>query len=82
MLYEIEREYDTLKKVGFAPLTNYWKSHAQCIGRSIGVNQLDGETTEGIITSVDDDGALLIKVGSGKVKRVISGDLTFIDNKG
>lgn len=82
LLYEIEREYDTLKKVGFAPLLKYWKSHAQCNGRRVVINQLDGEKTEGIITSVDDDGALLIKVISGKEKRIISGDLIFIDNKG
>lgn len=82
LLYEIEKEYDTLKKVGFAPLLKYWKSHAQCNGKRVVVNQLDGETTKGEITSVDDDGALLIKVRSGKVKRIISGDLTFIDNKG
>jgi BirA family biotin operon repressor/biotin-[acetyl-CoA-carboxylase] ligase len=77
ILGELERDYNKLKSGGFQPILEEWKDNNCVLGAHVKV-QGSGEEYEGLALDVDDDGALIIKLGDGSRKRVISGTLRII----
>lgn len=74
-LYSIfEKWYKIYERVGFSPVLDEWKGYFGCAGRPVKVNSV-GASIEGVCMGVDVDGALLVRVSSGKVERVLSGDV-------
>ncbi len=58
---------------GFDNVISEWKKYTLTIGRYVKV-VTTREVSEGTAIDVDDDGALLLKLADGRVKRVIYGD--------
>lgn len=77
LLGHLERRYDELHAQGFAPLRAAWESLSTLIGAQICVDGAPGRI-EGIALGLDDDGALRVRLASGKEHRVVAGDVTVV----
>ncbi len=73
LLAALGRRWQALEAGGFAALRSQWEPRHVLTGQRVTVAA--GETIEGIVRGVDDDGALLLE-GPGGVQRVISGEAT------
>ena len=75
LLYKnLEVWYGRYFDEGLSPVLEAWRRYFPSEGKVIRVRAFD-EVIEGLCVGLDDDGALLLKVGGGEVKRIISGDL-------
>lgn len=74
LLEEIERLYLVFKEQGSAPILEGWKSMANTLG--VPVQVTNGKVIEGEAVDVDRDGALIIKLADGGVRRVVAGDVS------
>lgn len=75
MLYSnVEKWYNKFRKHGFAPILAQWKSFFAAEGKRVIVKGFN-RTVDGICVGIDDSGALLVRTPSGKVERIISGDV-------
>lgn len=70
----IEKWYKIYLKNGFTPVLDAWRGFFDAEGRMIRVVSFN-RTIEGMCAGVDSDGALLVRLSSGAVERVISGDV-------
>jgi BirA family biotin operon repressor/biotin-[acetyl-CoA-carboxylase] ligase len=75
LLGEIERLYAVFKERGPAPILEEWKILTNTLGTQV---QVIGQTevVEGRAVDVDQDGALIIRLADGSLKRIIAGDLS------
>ncbi|MBI5970348.1 MAG: biotin--[acetyl-CoA-carboxylase] ligase [Deltaproteobacteria bacterium] len=74
-LYSIfEKWYKIYCKDGFPPVLDEWKGYFGGAGKPVKISSV-GASIEGVCMGVDADGALLVRVASGKVERVLSGDV-------
>lgn len=74
LLEEIDRRYAALRKDGPTPLIREARSLMDMWGRIVRVQTPDG-VREGTVRGMDDDGALLIRLPSGSVERLLAGDV-------
>ena len=73
----MERDYREYSANGFAPIREaWWRAHAAS-GHKVRAHGSDGYV-EGIAEALDDDGALLLRVG-GQLQRFIAGDIELMD---
>ena len=77
LLRSLDRLYDAYLRDGYEPIRAAWLRHADMIGRAIRVSYLDKEAT-GEAAGIDDDGALLLRHGDGRLERVLAGDVTIL----
>lgn len=70
----VEKWYKVYLKDGFTPVLDEWKGYFEAAGRPVRVASFN-RTVEGICAGVDMDGALLVRTPSGRVERVVSGDV-------
>ncbi|NNL84691.1 MAG: biotin--[acetyl-CoA-carboxylase] ligase [Myxococcales bacterium] len=61
---------------GFAALRERFDARFAMRGREIAVSDLDGSSTRGRAEGVDDDGALLLRLPDGELRRLFAGDVT------
>lgn len=73
ILREIERRYDQLK-AGIVP-RDEWAGRLVTLGKRVQVSDSE-ETLEGLAESVDQDGALWLRLDDGRRRRVLAGDVT------
>ncbi|MBI5238736.1 MAG: biotin--[acetyl-CoA-carboxylase] ligase [Deltaproteobacteria bacterium] len=73
----LEKWYKVFVNEGIAPVLSAWKGYFDMEGRPIRVNSFEG-VVSGICAGVDTEGALLIRTASGRVHRVISGDVEIV----
>ena len=76
----LRQEEQGLKRLGangFAPILGRWKELADTIGRQICVEMPD-DTCEGWVEDVDPEGVLILREGPGTLRRIVSGDVTFL----
>ena len=76
-LNEIDRWYKTLKVMDRDALLSEWKRLSSTLGREVMVVTGQGTLT-GFALDLDSEGMLMIKLTSGEVKRISSGDVTII----
>ena len=74
LLEEVEQLYLVFKKQGSAPILEGWKSMTNTLGVQVRVT--NGEVIEGKAMDVDHDGALIVKLADGNVRRVVAGDVS------
>lgn len=74
ILERLEAEYVLTKDKGFSPVIEEWKSLSAMLGSRIKVS-LPSRTCEGIAHDIDPDGALIVRLDSGVLERVSSGDV-------
>jgi BirA family biotin operon repressor/biotin-[acetyl-CoA-carboxylase] ligase len=75
LLEKMESLHQQFLKEGFTPILERWKSYASFLGCEVEVHG-DGERLEGTASNVDEDGALILKLKDGSIKRVFAGDLS------
>jgi BirA family biotin operon repressor/biotin-[acetyl-CoA-carboxylase] ligase len=73
LLAEFERLY--LKLPGAEPIFRTWRDRLITLGQKVKVTW-SNETIEGIAESVDESGALMIRLADGALCRVVAGDVT------
>ena len=61
--------------LGFEPVRERCRELSSTLRRRVSVQLGDGNTLEGEAIDLDETGALLVRVGSGAVHRVVSGDV-------
>jgi BirA family biotin operon repressor/biotin-[acetyl-CoA-carboxylase] ligase len=62
---------------GFAQVRKAWLDQAAGIGGPCTARLGDGEAIEGVAQGLDDDGALLLRLASGQIRRITAGDVFF-----
>ncbi|HYA15181.1 MAG TPA: biotin--[acetyl-CoA-carboxylase] ligase [Syntrophales bacterium] len=75
----LEIYYDTFKTRGFEPIMNRWKSLADIVGHRVSVDMID-RVRVGEVIDIDKDGFLILKEDAGSIERIISGDVTLVNN--
>jgi BirA family biotin operon repressor/biotin-[acetyl-CoA-carboxylase] ligase len=75
LLEKMESLYQQFLKEGFTPILEKWKDYASFLGCEAEVHG-DGERFEGTALNVDNEGALILRLKDGSVKRVFVGDLS------
>jgi BirA family biotin operon repressor/biotin-[acetyl-CoA-carboxylase] ligase len=75
ILGEFEHWYDRLKTDGKKPLLNAWRRFSSTLGRR--VKATIGDTVvSGVAKDIDENGLLILKMPSGKLWKISSGDIT------
>ena len=67
---------DWSQRLGSAALFDAWRGRLDTLGRAVSIAN-GGEVVEGVAERVDEQGALLVRVDDGALRRVVAGDLTF-----
>ncbi|MED4599536.1 biotin--[acetyl-CoA-carboxylase] ligase, partial [Paenibacillus validus] len=76
LLAEWERLYALYRSEGFAPIKLLWEALTVSLGREI-VCRMPQETVEGFAEAIDEQGALLVRLNDGSVRKMFSGDVEF-----
>ena len=78
-LARLDRRWSTAShREGVAVLLDDYRRQCVSLGRTVHVELPGGGSWDGIATSVDDDGSLLV-AASGTVRRVTAGDVVHVD---
>jgi len=77
ILTGLEEEYLRLKDKGFEPIIEQWKLMSAILGERIKVVMQD-RTFEGLAHTIDPDGALVVRLDSGVLQKVSSGDVVMV----
>lgn len=77
ILNEMETWYDMLRRGGRAEVCNEWRRLSLMIGRAVEVAD-DKEVYRGIAEDIDEEGQLLIKLPTGSVITINTGDLIIL----
>jgi len=79
-LYDsLEKWYKKFSSEGFGPIRDEWTKYAGIIGKNIRVVLRD-DIQAGKAVGIDEYGALLIFDEKEKIKRVIAGDVSLVEN--
>ena len=77
ILEALERDYLLLKKDGFRPIIEEWKHMSAMLGSRIKV-VLQNRVFEGQAHDIDEDGSLIVRLDSGMLEKVSSGDIVMV----
>jgi BirA family biotin operon repressor/biotin-[acetyl-CoA-carboxylase] ligase len=80
LLEKLDGIYEQFLKEGFTWVVKEWKKYADFIGGTVKVTG-DAEKLCGLALDVDDDGALVIRLEDGTVKRFFVGDVSLQINE-
>src|SRR5271170_3073320 len=75
ILRELDRDYARMCAGNFSAIADEWEAGCATIGKNVTV-QMGDRKISGCAESLDDDGALLVRTGHGRLERVIGGDVT------
>jgi len=73
----LDENYLKFKKEGFDPIIDEWKALTEMLGARIKIS-LPNRTFEGLAHDIDADGSLLVRLDSGIVEKVSSGDVVMV----
>ena len=77
LLKELDTLYDGYLRHGDAPVREEWVRRCDMMGKAVSVSGPVSKTT-GIVTGVDEHGALLVRLSDGRVEQILSGDVTLV----
>jgi len=77
VLEELDEYYDILMRKGFAPVIDEWRGLSAMLGSRIKV-VLPARAFEGTAHNVDPDGSLVVRLDSGVLQKVQSGDIVMV----
>jgi BirA family biotin operon repressor/biotin-[acetyl-CoA-carboxylase] ligase len=81
LLEKMEHYYFMLTKGKFSQILKEWKNLCGFLGSYIEVTGLK-EKIEGMAMDVDENGALIVRLQNGTLKKILSGDVTLVRRKG
>ncbi len=74
LLAEFLNEFEDMVNVnGFKNVISMWKKYTATIGQKVKI-VTSREISEGLATDVDENGALILKLADGSIKKIIYGD--------
>jgi len=68
--------YEVWRARGFAPVREAWLGRASHLGAEIRA-RLEGDEVRGVFENLDEDGALLLRMADGTLRRIAAGDVFF-----
>lgn len=71
---EVEKAYEVLRGDGFATILRWWRDRAASLGERVTV-RVPGEVVAGVAEGIDEDGALLVRLDDGSVRRLLAGEI-------
>lgn len=74
LLPALDRVCAAYRREGGRPSLDPWRARAALLGEVVTIEEQDKQVT-GVLTGIDDDGALLLHTGNSERRRVLSGDL-------
>jgi BirA family transcriptional regulator, biotin operon repressor / biotin---[acetyl-CoA-carboxylase] ligase len=74
LIKQLDKKYSLLKKKK-EKLLEEWKKYANIIGKQIKINT-PGELIEGKVKDIDENGALIVEMAGGKVKKITTGTIS------
>ncbi|MEW6188515.1 MAG: biotin--[acetyl-CoA-carboxylase] ligase [Actinomycetota bacterium] len=77
LLGRLERKYIRLQEGRFKGILNEWKELCATLDAQVKISTVDGEI-QGKAIGVDEHGALILKLASGKTKTIYAGDVTIL----
>jgi len=77
VLEKLEEYYNLMKSEGFEPIIDIWKDLSVMIGSRVKVS-LHGKTFEALAHDINPDGALVVRLDSGVLEKISSGDVVMI----
>jgi BirA family transcriptional regulator, biotin operon repressor / biotin---[acetyl-CoA-carboxylase] ligase len=77
VLERLEEYYNLMKSEGFGPIIDTWKDLSEMIGSRVKVS-LHGKTFEALAHDIDPDGALVVRIESGVLEKISSGDVIMV----
>ena len=77
ILEKMEEDYLMLKEKGFKPIIEEWKRLSAMLGSRVKV-VLQNRNFEGQAHNIDPDGALVVRLDSGVLEKVSSGDVAMV----
>jgi len=77
VLERLEEYYNLLEKRGFEPIIDAWKDLSDMIGSRVKV-VLPNRTFEAQAHDIDPDGALVVRLDSGILEKISSGDVVMV----
>lgn len=76
-LFERLEEWLVLaRSLGFGGVLDSWRARSSTLGGEVRVLLGDGQAVAGVAEDVDESGALLVREASGRVQRILAGDVT------
>lgn len=76
-LKELDKYYLIFKEQGFGPILNEWRNLSATLGERVRIDFQD-RRIEGQAMDVDDNGALVVRLDSGFIERVLTGDVALV----
>ncbi len=79
LLSRMEGAYEAFLTQGFGALASRWRALSVLEGRTVEVGGVGGQgqdVSRGTCIGIDSDGALLLEIAPGRVRRVLAGDVT------
>jgi BirA family biotin operon repressor/biotin-[acetyl-CoA-carboxylase] ligase len=77
VLEKLEEYYNLMKSEGFEPIIDIWKDLSVMIGSRVKVS-LRGKTFEALAHDINPDGALVVRLDSGVLEKISSGDVIMV----
>ena len=77
LFVRLEHAYEQWRRDGFAPIKARWAELSSSLGRRVEVVSGTAKVT-GLVADLDDDGALMLRLDSGLMRKVASGDMTVV----
>lgn len=77
LLRNLEKEYISFKKDGFTSVRKRIIEKSETIGKNVRVSCHDA-IIEGEAVDIDSEGALVIRLKDGTVRKIVSGDISFV----
>lgn len=75
VLERLENVYASFVECGFVSVLERWKLYAHFLGRRVQVKS-GNEVLNGVALDVDDEGALVLRLKNGVIRRVVFGDVS------
>lgn len=77
LLDHLENLYTSWQRTGVAPILERWLHHGPIVGRKVRFTDANKART-GVITGLDENGALLVDTGTHTPQRIYSGEVIFL----
>lgn len=77
ILQEFEKRYKLLKRTGRGRLLDEWRRFASTLGQNVRI-AMGKEVVSGRAEDIDDEGMLLLRLRSGALKKISSGEITVL----
>lgn len=78
LLAEVDELYTAFRRDGYGAVRQEWLARCAMIDRRVRVT-MSGGSMEGVVTGIDEYGALLLRADRGGVERVLAGDVQVLD---